>query len=124
MAKITMDTSRSRSAAFMCAAGLSCAGVIAWLRHAPSFPVFFLISGAVGICGLLFPRQSGLFFSGIQLLLHWLGVFALAVFYFLVLTPWALVCRLLIGKKRESVQSYWVRRPPDRGLPEQYERQY
>jgi hypothetical protein len=124
MAKITMDTPRSRFAAFTFAAAMSGIGVIAWLCRKPSFPFFFFASGASVICGLLFPRIAGMFFAGIQFLLRWLGVFMLAAFYFLVVTPWALVYRLVTRTKRETAQSYWFRRPADRRPSEQYERQW
>jgi hypothetical protein len=117
----------------LCFVSLMALGVFEYRKehHWPGV-VMGIIGLVIGILGLIAPRAlRGLYVGWIRLTFP-VGVvineIALAVMFFCVLTPVALLFRcagrdLLKLKPSQRIPSYWVERPPARDL-RRYFRQY
>ena len=108
-------------------------GVLFLLRHRSSYPVF-LGAGAVLIAfGVIWPRALKYVYIGWMALAFTLGFVMsnviLALFFFLFVTPIALLARLfqkdfLSRKWEKPAASYWIQCGRETKTAESYERQF
>ncbi len=126
-------TKELRKFGFTMSCALSIVGGFALWRKGETGLLFWGIGFVILMVGLIRPRLLGPIHKGWMKLAFVLGFFMthliLALMYYLVFTPVALVMRTL-GKDPlrlkydRSVKSYWIRRPRSEFTRERYEKMF
>ncbi len=112
---------------------LAILGTIQWIRGNSLFPIFYLISGAAIISGLIFPvilKPLFILFSYIGFALG--GVMTrviLSALFYLVLTPIGLISRLMRKRYLQTgigtnEKTYWNKHQEQAASKEYFEKQY
>jgi hypothetical protein len=109
--------------------------VLSWYRHGghPSVAAWIAVSFAafVGLPGILFPELIRPVYMAAMAITkpigNVIGLVMLAIMYYGLLTPLAILFRLLgrdhLARRRPNVASYWIPKPQQRD-PRSYLRQY
>jgi hypothetical protein len=109
-------TADDRKKAIQLSCGLLIAGFIFMLRSRQVFLVFFCLSAAAFASGMLFPRLISPVLAGldwsITRLTRLFAAVVLTIFYFFILTPFALAQRLFTGREKAK-DSYWQPKPAE-----------
>ena len=107
-------------------------GLVLW-RKGETGLLFWGIGIGVLLVGLLRPRLLGPIYRGWMGMSFLMGFFMthliLALMYYLIFTPMALVMRAvgrdpLRLKRNQNAESYWIRRPRKEYLRERYEKMF
>ena len=108
-------------------------GLLFLLRNKPSYPFFLWRGVALIIFGAVAPRALRYFYTGWMSLALTLGFIIsyviLTLFFFVVVTPIALLARLLgkdflARKLDKQAPTYWIRCETEAETPSSYERQF
>ena len=108
-------------------------GVLFWLRHKPSYPVFLGLGSTLILFGAIWPRALKYIYILWMALAFTLGFIMsnviLTVFFFLLVTPIGLLARLfgkdfLAQKLDKKAATYWIPRGKETKTAESYERQF